>query len=346
MNVLVTGHLGYIGPILVNRLLDAGHTVVGLDADFYRHCTFNRGGQLRNVPGIIKDLRDVTVDDIKRAEVDAVCHLAALSNDPLSNLNPQLTYDINHKASVHLAEMTKQAGVGRFVFSSSCSLYGANSTDDLLDESADFNPVTPYGETKMLAERDIKPLADGDFSPVFLRNSTAYGTSPRLRFDLVINNLVAWAMATGKILIKSDGTPWRPLVHVEDISMGFQCAIEAPREAVHAEAFNIGKTSENHRVSELADAVAKQIPGTEIEYAPGGSPDKRCYRVNCEKAATRLPGFKPTWDIHKGIAQLHECFKGADLKTEDFEGDRYQRVAHIRRLLSEGTLQGDLRRAA
>ena len=338
MKVLVTGHLGYIGSVLTPMLLAEGHEVVGLDSDLYRRCTFLE--KLANVPTIRADLRDVTPEQLRG--FDAVLHLAALSNDPLGNLNPSLTEDINWKASVRLAELARSAGARRFVFSSSCSTYG-KAGDDFLTESADFNPVTPYGQTKVLAERDIAALASSSFVPTFLRNATAYGVSPRLRFDLVINNLVAYAMATGKVLIKSDGTPWRPLVHVSDICRAFISALRTPEDRIYNQAFNIGQTSENHRVSELADMVARAVPGCSVEYAPGGSPDLRCYRVNCDKAARELVDFRPRWTARQGIVELYETFKKVGVTVDDFEGPRFQRIAHIRKLLADGNLDASLR---
>ena len=339
MKVLLTGHLGYIGTVLTPMLLAEGHQVLGLDVDLYRRCTFI--DRIANVPAIRKDLRDVTREDVKG--FDAVLHLAALSNDPLGNLNPQLTEEINWRASVRLAELAKEAGVRRFVFSSSCSTYGKSAVEDFLTEEAAFNPVTPYGRTKVWVERDVAKLAGDDFVPTFLRNATAYGVSPRHRFDLVLNNLVAHAMATGKVLIKSDGTPWRPLVHVADISAAFCAVLRTPEELVHAQAFNIGSTNENYRVSELAEIAASAVPGCAIEYAPGGAGDERCYRVNCDKAMRTLERFGPRWNVREGVAELCDAYKRIGVMVEDFEGARFARVAHIRKLMAEGVLDGDLR---
>jgi nucleoside-diphosphate-sugar epimerase len=338
MKVLVTGHLGYIGTVLTPMLLAEGHEVVGLDSDLYRRCTFLE--RMAQVPTIRKDLRDVTIGDVRG--FDAVLHLAALSNDPLGNLNPGLTEEINWRASVRLAELAKEAGVRRYVFSSSCSTYG-QAGDDFLTEEAAFNPVTPYGQTKVWVERDVVKLASGDFVPTYLRNATAYGVSPRLRFDLVLNNLVAYAMATGQVLIKSDGTPWRPVVHIADISRAF-CAVLRTSEAdVYNQAFNIGQTSENHRVRDLAEVVAATVPGCRIEYAPGGSPDLRCYRVNCDKAARVLKDFRPQWDVRKGAVELYETYQRVGVRVEDFEGPKFQRIAHIKKLLADGMLDETLR---
>src|SRR5713226_8101142 len=275
MRILVTGHKGYIGAVLAPLFAAEGHDVVGLDSDLFEQCTF--GEPLREFPSIRKDLRDVELADLKG--FDAVVHLAGLSNDPLGNLNPELTYEINHAASCRLAQLAKQAGIQRFMFSSSCSTYGA-AGDKILNEEAEFNPVTPYGRSKVLVEQDVAPLADATFSPTFLRNATAYGVSPRLRADLVVNNLVGFAYTTGEVLIASDGTPWRPLAHIEDISRAFLAVLHAPREIVHNEAFNVGRTAENYQIRGIADMVRDVVPGSRIKYAPGGGPDPRCYRVD------------------------------------------------------------------
>ncbi len=338
MRVLVTGHLGYIGTILVPLLLNKGHEVVGLDSDLYRQSTFGEG--IQNIPEIIKDIRDVERSDIEG--FDAVLHLAGLSNDPLGNLNPDLTYDINHLASVHLAKLSKEAGISRYIFSSSCSNYGAGGSDWLTEESA-FNPVTPYGRSKVLVEQDVSQLADDNFSPTFLRNATAYGVSPRLRFDLVLNNLVAWALTTGKVYIKSDGTPWRPIVHIEDISRAFIAVLEAPREKIHNEAFNVGRNEDNFQIRDIANIVKEVVPNCEIEYAPDGGPDTRCYRVDCSKILRVLPEFQPQWNTRKGAEELYAAYQKVGLTLEEFEGPKYKRIAHIQQLMSEGRLNESLR---
>ncbi len=319
-------------------LLAKGHEVVGLDSDLYEQSTF--GYLSDQVPEIRKDIRDVELEDVQG--FDAVMHLAGLSNDPLGDFNPELTYEINYRATVRLAELAKAAGVRRFLFSSSCSTYGA-AGDDFLDEDAAFNPVTPYGESKVLSERDLSALADDDFSPTYLRNATAYGVSPRLRFDLVLNNLVAWAFTTGLVYLKSDGTPWRPIVHIEDIARAFIAILDAPRELVHDQAFNVGRTDANYRIRELAEIVAETVPGSRVEFAEDAGPDKRNYRVNCDRIAQVLPDFQPTWDARRGARELYDVYRRVGLKLEDFEGPRYRRLAQLKQLIGAGLLEETLR---
>ncbi|NES23472.1 MAG: SDR family oxidoreductase [Symploca sp. SIO3E6] len=338
MRVLVTGHKGYIGTVLVPMLLAQGHEVVGFDSDLYTNSTFGDG--IQEISEINKDIRDVEASDLEGFE--AVLHLAGLSNDPLGNLNPNLTYEINHLASVRLAELAKQVGVPRFIFSSSCSNYGAGGEDWLTEESA-FNPVTPYGISKVRTEQDVTKLADDNFSPTFLRNATAFGVSPRLRFDLVLNNLVAWAFTTGRVYIKSDGSPWRPIVHIEDISRAFVAVMNAPREVVHNQAFNVARNEDNYRIRELADIVQETVPGCQIEYAQDAGPDKRCYRVNASKIREAIPEFQPQWDARKGAQELYQAYQKVGLTLEEFEGPKYQRIAHIKQLLSSGKLDDTLR---
>lgn len=343
MRVLVTGHQGYIGTILVPMLIAAGHDVVGLDTDLYSRSTF--GGEVPIVPNLKSDVRDVTIENLTVGDLEgfeAVIHLAGLSNDPLGNLNPDLTHDINYLATVRIAELAKQAGASRYIFSSSCSNYGAGGQDWLTEES-DFNPVTPYGVSKVRSEAGLSELADDNFSPTYLRNATAFGVSPRLRFDLVLNNLTAWAFTTGRVYIKSDGTPWRPIVHIEDISRAFLAVLDAPREKIHDEAFNVGRNEDNYQIRELADIVQEIVPDCRIEYAPGAGPDKRCYRVDCSKIKRVLPDFDPQWDARKGVIELYEAYKKVGLTLEDFEGNRYQRIAHIKSLIADGILGEDLR---
>lgn len=338
MRVLLTGHKGYIGTVLVPMLIAEGHDVFGIDSDLYEKSTFGDG--IQDIPELRKDIREVELSDLQG--FDAVLHLAGLSNDPLGNLNPNLTYEINHAASVRLAELSKQAGVARYIFSSSCSNYGAGGEDWLTEESA-FNPVTPYGESKVRVEQDVSKLSDEEFSPTFLRNATAYGVSPRLRFDLVLNNLVAWAFTTGKVYIKSDGTPWRPIVHIGDISRAFISVLHAPREVVHNQAFNVGRNEDNYQIRDLANIVKETVSGCEIEYAPDGGPDKRCYRVNCSKIIDAIPEFQPQWNARLGAQELYDAYKNVGLTLEEFEGPRYQRIAHIKGLLSDRKLDESLR---
>ncbi|GLQ07899.1 NAD-dependent epimerase/dehydratase family protein [Sneathiella chinensis] len=338
MRVLVTGHKGYIGVILVPLLLERGYDVTGFDSDLFRSCDY--GGHPVPIPEIIKDVRDAEQEDLEG--FDAIIHLAGLSNDPLGDLNPSLTERINFEASERLARLARDAGVKRFIFSSSCSNYGA-SGDNWLNEDSAFNPVTPYGVSKVRVEQALSKLARDDFTVTFLRNATAYGVSCRLRFDLVLNNLVAWAVTTGQIYIKSDGTPWRPIVHIEDISRAFIAVLEADPALVNGEAFNVGRNEDNYRIRDLAQFVKDTVPGCEVAYAPDAGPDKRCYRVDCSKILKTLPGFQPRWSAQKGVEELYQAFTDTPLTLEEFEGDAYQRIAHVKSLLASGKLSPELR---
>ncbi len=338
MKVLVTGHEGYIGQVLVPLFRRAGHEILGVDSRLFGDCDFGEAPEA--VTSLSSDIRDIP--DEAFDGVDAVVHLAAISNDPLGDLNPDCTYDINHRATVTVAEKAKAAGVSRFLFSSSCSLYGAQG-DAPIDESADFNPVTPYGESKVLSERDLSAMADDSFSPTYLRNATAYGVSHRLRGDLVVNNLTGFAFTTGKVFLKSDGMSWRPLVHIEDISRAFLCLAEADRDLIHDEAFNVGTTTENYMIRDVAETVADVVPDCEVTLSDEAFNDPRNYRVTCDKLARTIPGFKPQWTVRRGVEQLYEAYVKHGLTLDQLEGDRFMRVKHIGRLLDTEVLDASLR---
>lgn len=340
MKVLVTGHRGYIGVEMVTVLRDAGHEVVGLDTGLFDESDFRAPPD--DVPNLNVDLRDVTSAPLRG--FDAVIHLGALSNDPLGNVNPELTYDINLHASVRLAKAAKEAGVGRFLFSSSCSLYGAGG-DGFLNEDAGFYPVTPYGESKVRVEQETAKLADDTFSPVYLRNATAYGISRRLRADIVVNNLVGLALTTGKVTMQSDGTPWRPLVHIRDIIHAFETLLVTPRELMHNQAFNVGRTTENFQIRDVANLVAEVVPNCTVAFASGASADARDYRVDFKKIES-LPGFKPTWTLRKGIEEMYRGYVDGHMTAEEFLGPRYYRLRTILGLKERGLLDDNLRRTA
>jgi nucleoside-diphosphate-sugar epimerase len=339
VRVLVTGHHGYIGSVLAPMLHEAGHDVVGADAFFYEGCDF--GHDERPFEERRLDIRDVTPDDLEGFQ--AIVHLAALSNDPLGDLNADLTYDINLRGTLHLAECAKTAGVERFVFASSCSMYGAASGDDLLDETAPLKPLTPYAESKVAAESGLAKLADDGFSPVSLRNATAYGASPRLRLDIVLNNLAGWAFTTGKIRLLSDGSAWRPIVHIRDIGRATLGVLNAPRDAVHGVAVNVGGTAENYRIRELAELVHEELPDCEVEIADASYADPRSYRVDFRRYESLLPDYRAEWTARAGAHELVDAYRENDLSGAEFEGYRYTRLKQIRRLLDEGLVDESLR---
>jgi nucleoside-diphosphate-sugar epimerase len=342
MKILLTGSHGYIGAVTGRVLVDAGHDVTGLDAYLYEGCDLGPDDPAH--AAIPKDVRDVGPDEL--GLYDAIVHLAALSNDPIGELSPELTRAINFEATVDLARAAREAGVRRFVFASSCSMYGASDTDALVDESAPLRPLTAYAESKVRAEEALAGLADADFSPVFMRNATAYGVSPRLRLDIVLNNLSAWAVTTGRIRIMSDGTPWRPLVHVEDIAAATLALLEAPRDVVHAEPFNVGGSDENYQVRELAEIVRETAGDVTVEYAGSGDPDPRSYRVSFAKLAAALPDLELTWTARRGAREVVDALRAHGVTLEDFESDRFVRLRRIDTLLARGDLDESLRRAA
>jgi nucleoside-diphosphate-sugar epimerase len=339
MKVLVTGNGGYIGSVLARMLRDAGHDVVGLDTFFYRGCDFGTATDLE--PSLARDIRDVSTADLEG--FDAIVHLAALSNDPLGDLNSSWTYEINRDGTVALARAAKGAGVGRFVFASSCSMYGASGGDEELDETSELRPITPYAESKVAAELALGELEGDGFSPVFMRNATVYGASPRLRLDIVLNNLVAWAHTTGAIRLQSDGTPWRPLVHVRDVASATAVLLDAPAELVSGEAYNIGSAEQNYRISDLAEIVRKRLPDCEVTYAEGASPDPRSYRVDFSKLTQAFPSFRCEWTAERGADELASAYESVGLTFEDFQGHRFVRLNQLKRLLDAGELGDDLR---
>jgi nucleoside-diphosphate-sugar epimerase len=344
MRVLITGHKGYIGSIMTPMLLAKGFEVVGLDSDLFDGCVFGDTSICGDTPSISyikKDIRDIELSDLKG--FDAIIHLCALSNDPLGNFNPDITFEINYEGSVKLAKLAKEAGAQRYIFSSSCSVYGASETG-LVNETSELNPVTPYGISKIRAEKAITTLADDTFSPIFMRSATAYGVSPMLRFDLVLNNLVAWAYTSKVVLLKSAGTSWRPIVHIEDISRAFLAALNAPRDVVHNQVFNVGQTQENYIVREIAEIAKETVPDSRIEYAKDAEPDKRSYRVDFSKIASALPDFKPQWTARLGAKQLYDAYVKAKIVLADFEGPRYRRITHLENSVSKGYVDKTLRK--
>lgn len=337
MNTLITGTEGYLGSLLAPLLIERGHDVTGVDVGYYR------SGYLYNAKGnqprtLVKDIRHLTLDDLKG--YDAVVHMAELSNDPTGELAPHITYEINHKGSVRLAALAKEAGVKRFVYMSSCSVYGVADGDTPVTEETPSNPQTAYAICKTLCERDIMPMADRNFSPVFFRNATAFGASPRQRFDVVVNNLSGLAWTTNEIKMTSDGTPWRPLVHGLDIGKAIGCALEAPIDAIHGQILNIGSDSQNYRVREIAEIVADAFPGCTTTFGTQGA-DNRSYRVSFDKLAKHLPDFSCDWDVPKGAKQFYELFKQIDFTREDFESRGFTRLKQLQYLIRTGQIDND-----
>src|SRR3954454_1711664 len=339
MKVLVTGHHGYIGSVLAPVLAEAGHEVTGIDTFFYEGCDFVP--DLGTVTSVRADVRDLDVGDL--AGYDAIVHLAALSNDPIGELNEELTLDINYRATVEIARKAKEAGVGRFVFASSCSMYGAGSGDAPLTEEAPLRPLTAYAVSKVRSEEGLLELADEDFVPVFMRNATVYGVSPRLRFDVVLNNLSGWAYTTGRVRIMSDGTPWRPIVHVRDVAAASLAMLEAPADVVRAEAFNVGAKTENYQVRDLGEIVRETFPGCEVEYAEGAGPDPRSYRVSFGKLERTFPEFQTTWNAADGARELRTAFEQVNLTEAEFTGHKFTRLAHLELLADSGRIDEALR---
>jgi nucleoside-diphosphate-sugar epimerase len=340
--VLVTGNNGYIGSMLTPMLVKRGYEIVGLDTNYYKGCEFIPYSCVhQRFIQLVKDIRAVTRADLKN--IDAVIHLAALSNDPLGELNPELTYEINYKATVKLAKLSKDVGVSRFLYASSCSMYGIAPDEDFVTEDAPLAPITPYAKSKVKSEEALASMAETKFSPIYLRPGTACGIAPMLRCDIVLNNLVGWAYTTGKIRILSDGTPWRPAIHVEDLCHAFIACLEAPIELIHNEAFNVGKNEENYRIRDMAEIVKRVVPNCEVEYTYEHGPDTRTYRVCFDKITQRLQAyFKPRWNLERSVQQLYEGYKAHGLTYEEFIGHKYIRVTHLKTLLASTRLNAQL----
>jgi nucleoside-diphosphate-sugar epimerase len=342
MKVLVTGHLGYVGPVVIAALKDAGHRVVGLDVGYFRDCVDPALGGVDADSELCMDIRDVTGRELDG--VDAIVHLAGLSNDPLGALDPRLTAAINHEATIRLARAARSGGVGRFVFASSCSIYGAGSNAaQALDESASFNPQSAYAVSKVACERDLAALADGSFAPVFLRFATAFGLSPRMRFDLVLANLTAWARTTGIVKVLSDGTPWRPLVHIRDMALAIRCALSAPAGSVSGRAFNIGRADCNLQVRDIADVVCRQVAGSRLVITGESGGDPRSYRVDFSRALDELPGFAPSWTIAAGCEEIDRWLVDRKLDAERFQSRHFIRLKQLEYLRGMGALDDTLR---
>jgi nucleoside-diphosphate-sugar epimerase len=333
MKILVTGTEGYLGALVAPLLMGRGHEVIGVDTGFYKEgWLFN--GVDRTPMTLVKDLRTLAPSDFEG--VHAVVHMAELSNDPAGALAPQITYEINHRGSLHAARLARDAGVERFVYMSSCSVYGI-AADGEVDEGSAVNPQTAYGICKTMVERDVLAMAGDSFSPTFLRNATAYGASPRMRFDIVLNNLAGWAWTTGQVRVMSDGTPWRPLVHALDIAKAILCTLEAPREAIHREVFNVGDSKQNYRVREIAEVVAEVFPGCDLSFGEPGS-DNRSYRVRFDKIDSLLPGFTCDWDAERGARQLRGVFEHVALTSELFQWRGFTRLKALEHLIKTGQI--------
>ena len=344
MRVLVTGNNGYIGTVMTQMLLSEGFEVTGLDSDLFEGSVFGDDSITGGIPCISylrKDVRDVVLSDLRN--VDAIFHLCALSNDPLGNLNPEITYEINHKGSVRLAKLAKKVGIQQFVLSSSCSVYG-DTKEAVVSEESKVHPITAYAISKVRAEKSISELADSNFYPTFLRSSTAYGLSPMLRFDLVVNNFVAWSFTKGTVLLKSDGTAWRPFVHIQDISRAFISVLKSPLDVVNNQVFNVGKNEENYQIKNVAEIVKKIVPNSEIKYVKGAETDKRSYKVKFDKISQTLTEFKPKWNVSLGAKQLYNAYKKVGLLVEEFEGPKYRRLFNLNNSVKSGILDNNLRR--
>lgn len=337
--VIVTGHNGFIGGLLTNLLVEEGYDVVGIDTNY-----FTEECQLfpyeRDIIQIKKDVREISEKDV--AGAFAICHLAALSNDPIGEINPQITYEINHEASVRLAKLAKKTGVVRFIYSSSCSLYGKSGNAEYVDETAEFNPLTAYAKSKVLSEKDILPLSDDDFTVTFLRNSTAYGLSPKLRLDLVVNNLIGWALIENEIKILSDGTPWRPLVHAEDIARAFVAMLKAPQENINKESFNVGMNDQNFQIKEIAYMIQEKLPDCHVSVAQKSDSDSRSYKVKFDKIFNAAPEFQPQWNLEKGIEEIIEGYQSNNMDADKFYGRNFVRLKHLKYLIDNNKLDEDL----
>lgn len=343
MRILVTGNQGYIGPVLTKLARERGHHVTGLDIGYFQDCIPEGQNDIPPDRQIFRDIRDVTAEDLDGT--DTIIHLAGLSNDPMGAFKPELTYEINLASTIRLAELAKKVGIRRFIFASSCSTYGnAHNSEAALDESAAFNPVSAYAISKVKSEAALATVADEHFSPVFMRNATAFGVSPRMRFDLVVSNLSGWAHSSGVIKVMSDGTPWRPLVHIEDISQAAILAAEAPRDAVHNQAFNIGRNDANYQVKDIADAVARAFPKAKLEITGETGGDLRSYRVNFDKALSTLPGFSPKWTLEKGVDEIAEWLRAGSLRDHMFDSRLFIRLKQLDHCIQTKVIDEMLRR--